>query len=105
MNKNIFISNIQINELPVNLKNKYQLEIELFDKNNKQSSFTTSLMKFEEIEAYKKNLFKILKGKNKLQIIHSPHIKSYNLVVDDNNKIIGLELENGLILKNEIKIF
>ena len=103
MNKNIFISNIEIKELPISLKNKYQLELKLFDIDNNESLFQTSLMKEEEMLLYKENLFKVLNAVSKLDALHNPQIKSLNLILDDNNKIIGLELENGLILKNEIR--
>ena len=103
MNKNIFISNIEIKELPINLKNKYQLELKLFDLDNNENYFQTSLMKEDEMLLYKHNSLKVLNAVSKLDALHSPQIKSLNLILDDNDKIIGLELENGLILKNEIK--
>ena len=103
MNKNIFISNIEVKELPLNFKNKYQLEIKLFDKNYNEELFKTSLMSEEKIKEYKANLFKVLNAVSKLQVLHNPQIKSFSLISDDNNNVVGLELEDGLVLKNEIK--
>ena len=103
MNKSIFISNIKIKELPISLKNKYQLEIKLFDLDDNETSFLTSLMQENEIAEYKKNLFKVLNVVSELQAVHNPEIKTLSLILDENNKIAGLEVEKGIILKNEIK--
>ena len=104
MKTTIFISNISIKQMPINLQNRYQLELTLFDTNNKEYSFATSLMKEDEVNKYKKDLFKMINANSNLQAIHSPQIKEYHLILDENNKIAGLEFEKELILKNEIKM-
>lgn len=105
MNKDIFISDIEIKEMPVNFENKYQLEIKLFDMDNNENEFHTSLMKEKEVINYKKDLYKILHAVNRLQAIHNPQTNTLSTILDENQKIVGLEMDNGIILKNEIRPF
>ena len=105
MNRDVFISNLEIKELPITLQNKYQLEIKIFDLCNNETSFLTSLMKENEIVSYKKDLFKLFDCYNKIQIVHNPQIKTIHTILDEENNLVGLELNNGVILKNEIRFY
>jgi len=110
MDKNVFISKIEIYEIQRPVKtsaNKKQLSIYIFDKNGEETIMSTSIMSPEDIEKYKRNLLNALNSHSWLQAIYSANPVNLTTILDseDSNRIIGLESDYGLILKNEIKIY
>ncbi|NCB48042.1 MAG: hypothetical protein EOM55_00200 [Clostridia bacterium] len=103
MDKNIFISTSKI--VPAGSFSK--LVISIFDKDNKTSNFSTSLMTKYNTEKYEKQALELLGFKNWFDITYGTLFPQLTVLTDSDNEgeIVGLACKNGLLLKNEVKFF
>lgn len=106
MESSLFINNHNINLKEGKNNNDFQLVINLFDKKGAEVEFCSSFMKKEQFEKYENSVLKALNSKSWLQVVHNEPLHILKGVVDkDANKLVGLETNFGLILKNIVKFY
>ena len=106
MESNVFVNNHIINTKQGKSNNEFQLVINLFDKKGEEFEFCSSFMKTEQFSSYENSVLKALNSKNWLQVVHNEPLHILKTVVDkDANKLVGLETNVGLILKNIVKFY
>lgn len=106
MESSLFINNHTINLKNGKNNNEFQLIINLFDKKGVEFEFCSSFMKEEQFESYENSVLKALDSKSWLQVVHNEPLHILKGVVDkDANKLVGLETNFGLILKNIVKFY
>ena len=110
MDKNVFISKVEIYNIKkdssVNERNN-QVSISFFDKDGNESILMSSIMTIDKANKYKQNVLTLLNCRNWTEVKYCAMPINLTTIVDsdDSSRIIGLESDNGLILKNEIKLY
>lgn len=103
MDKNVFINDVNV----VSVGNFSKVVINLFDKNYKTATFSTSLMSKYNAEKYEREALMMLGLKDWFDAKFGVIIKEFTMLTDSENEkeIVGLASKKGMLLKNEVKRF
>lgn len=101
MDKNVFISGCEI----ISAGTYSKVVINIFDKNNLQNRFSTSLMSKYNAEKYEKSALLLLDYKDWFDVKYGTLFPQLTLLTDSDNakEIVGLSTSQGILLKNEVK--
>ncbi|MBQ3047914.1 MAG: hypothetical protein IJD48_02745 [Clostridia bacterium] len=106
MEESLFINHHVVNTKKSSSVNEFQLVISLFDKKGKEIEFSSTYMNKEMFDLYEKSVLKTLNSKNWLQVVHNEPIHTIKPVLDiASKKVVGLQTNTGLILKNIVKFY